>query len=118
MFNRPNNLADRIGADVDYRGVNHRKQHMMASGGPLVSHLFNTLEDAVAQFGRRIKVSDRVLKHSTPFRNGYAAKSYSPRDGADQQEMHEYGSGYLKRLLDDLTKPAVATPAPDHSDEV
>jgi hypothetical protein len=105
---RAQDLSDRIGADVDYRGVNVRRQHMAASGGPLVSHLFDTLEEMVARFGKRIKIASAKFKHSTPFQNGYNAKTYSPRPEADQQELHEYGSGYLWKLLN----PVAAKVAP------
>lgn len=107
-MNRGPTLADRINADVLFHGVNAHKQFMFKNGSNLVTNLFVTLEEAVARFGQRIKIDDRVLRHSTPFQNGLASTTYSPRPGADQQELHEYGSGYLKRLL----SPAAAVPVP------
>jgi len=98
----PVTLADRINADVQYRGINARKEHMFANGGLLVSHVFATLEEGVARFGKRIKVDQRVLTHSTVFTKGVedgGAGRYAPRKEADRQEHFEYGSGYLVGLL-------------------
>ncbi len=93
------NLGDRIGADVDYRGVNVHRQHLFANGSPLINFICDTPEEGIARFGQRIKISDKVLKYSAAFQKGLSDATYSPREGADQQELHEYGSGYLKRLL-------------------
>jgi hypothetical protein len=118
-MNRPQTLADRINADVEFHGINRHGQFMAKNGSPLITDLFPTAEAMVARFGQRIKIDDRVLKHSTPYQNGLAAVTYSPREGADQQEVREYASGYLKRLLTRASptapqnvKEVVITPTP------
>lgn len=104
-------LADRIGARVEYRGQNVRKFHMFSNGSsPLVTDIFSTLEEGVIRFGARIEIKDKVLKFSTPFQRGYkdaGTHAFYVRDIADAQERHEYGSGYLKRLLEALNAPVV-----------
>lgn len=122
LINRPATLADRIGADVEYRGQNVRHQHMFANGSVLVTDIFDTLEQAVARFGPRVKIKDKVLKHSTVYQQGYKdaeTGKFFIREQADQQERHEYGSGYIKRLLEMLEAPkAMTAPTPKAADPI
>lgn len=117
-MNRPQTLADRIGARVTYRGQNIRKQHMFCNGTALVTDIFPTLPAGVARFGKRIEIDEKNLRFSTIFQQGYedAKKGiFFIRDAAEQQERLEYGSGQLKFLLEPapvVTPPMKATPLP------
>lgn len=92
--------------DVEYRGVSGTKQHMFSdAGSPVVSHVFDTLDQALAQFGKRIKIDDRAYRFSAGYRAGLESKTYSPRSGADKQERLEYGLGYLRRKLTEAATP-------------
>lgn len=96
-------LADRISADVQYRGVNAHKKHMFCNGtAPLVSDVFDTLEQGVTRFGKRIKIDDAALKYSAAYNKGLGDAKHEPRDGAGSEEQYEYGSGRLVRLLEAL----------------
>lgn len=110
MLNPANSTADRLGLKVDYKGVNGVKQHCFAAGGPLVNHVYATLEEGVARFGARLNTNEKFYTLSAPFKQGYAAETYAPRSGAKGQELIEYGLGYLKRLLE--KKAATPAPAP------
>lgn len=99
MNRRAGNLADQIGATVEYRGINAQGKHMAANGGPMVTDIFDTLESMLTRFGRRIKIDERNIKHSAAFKQGQVDEMYTPREGADRQELFEYGSGRLKKLL-------------------
>jgi hypothetical protein len=73
---------------------------MFGNGSPLATDIFNTLEEAVERFGKRIKIDNRVYAQSLNFKTGYSAKTYSPRPNCDRVERIEYGMGYLKRLIE------------------
>lgn len=109
MANTRNTLADQLGSEVQFMGQNGVKQHLFSNGaGGLVTDVFDTLEEAVARFGKRIKVDAKVYAQSVNFRQGYAAQKYAPRPNADRVERIEYGFGYLKRLIEN----AQAAPKP------
>lgn len=101
-MNRKNSLADQIMADVQYRGINAHGHHMFANGSALVTDVFPELESAVTRFGRRIKIDEKGYRYSAAFQKGLNDDAYTPREGADRQELLEYGSGRLKKLLDAL----------------
>lgn len=103
-------MADQLQMQVEYKGRNAVKQHQFANGSPLVNAIYETLEQAVARFGRRIKIDDRFYALSAPFKLGYAAAKYDPRSGAGQQEILEYGLGYMKRLIEGVVPVANKTP--------
>lgn len=108
---RTNTLADRMGLEVEYRGLNPMGQHLFSNGSPLVTDVFNTCEEAVARFGKRIKIDDAFLRNSTPYRDGLKATVYAPRKGADRIEQMEYANGYMRGLIARADAPSETVPA-------
>ncbi len=100
MNNPKHTMADSLKMDAVYLGVNGVKQHMFGSPGPLVTHVFTTLDEAIERFGDRIKIDDRPYKMSFNFKQGYESAVYAPRPNADRVERLEYAFGHLKRLLE------------------
>jgi hypothetical protein len=94
------NLGDQLGLEAIFQGVNGHGMLSFSSGGPLVGYVFKTPEEAVARFGKRIKIDDRTLRFSGPFKKGYSDSVYKQREGSDRQEQMEYAYGYLKKLLE------------------
>jgi hypothetical protein len=113
MIPRRNTTADIMGLEVTYFGLNGVKQHMFGNGSPLATDIFNTLEEAVERFGKRIKIDSRAYVQSINFKAGYADTSYAPRPNMDRVERIEYGMGYLKRLIErDEAAKTAAKPNP------
>jgi hypothetical protein len=97
--------------DVEYRGLSGTKQHMFSdAGSPIVSYVLDTLDQAIVQFGQRIKINDNAYRFSAGYRAGLESKTYAPRTGADKQERLEYGLGYLRARLSQPIRHVVATP--------
>jgi hypothetical protein len=97
--------------DVEYRGLSGTKQHMFSdAGSPIVSYVLDTLDQAIVQFGQRIKINDNAYRFSAGYRAGLESKTYAPRTGADKQERLEYGLGYLRTRLNQPVRHVVATP--------
>lgn len=102
-MNKQGNLADVMGMPVEYRGVTGTKQHMFSNGPTqMVNYVSNSLEDAVKRFGKRINVREREHHLALAFRDGVAAKSYSPNPLFKPSQLVEYGRGYVKRLISEL----------------
>lgn len=99
-MNSKNSMGDALGLDVTYFGQNGVKQHMFGNGTPIATDIFNTLEEAYARFGKRIKIDPRPYVQSLNFKQGYEATAYAPRPNADRVERIEYGMGYLKGLIE------------------
>jgi hypothetical protein len=99
-MNSKNSMGDALGLDVTYFGQNGVKQHMFGNGTPIATDIFNTLEEAVQRFGKRIKIDPRPYVQSLNFKQGYEATAYAPRPNADRVERIEYGMGYLKGLIE------------------
>lgn len=99
-MNSKNSMGDALGLDVTYFGQNGVKQHMFGNGTPIATDIFNTLEEAVQRFGKRIKIDPRPYVQSLNFKQGYEATAYAPRANADRVERIEYGMGYLKGLIE------------------
>lgn len=108
MVNPKHTTSDLLGLDVTYAGQNGVKQHLFCSGSAIVTHVFNTLEEAVDRFGKRIKVEPKHYVQSVNFKQGYASQTYAPRANADRVEKIEYGMGYLKRLIEKSQAAKVA----------
>ena len=99
--------------DKEYRGLSGTKQHMFSdAGNPAVAYVFDALDDALKEFGSRIKINDGAYKFSAGYRAGFEAATYAPRTGADKQERLEYGLGYMRKRLNAPTpaRHVVATP--------
>lgn len=99
-MNPQHTTADILKLDVTFFGENGVKQFLFGNGVPIASHVFNTLEEAFARFGKRIKIDSKAYVLSLNFKQGYAATVYAPRANADRVERIEYGMGYLKGLID------------------
>lgn len=110
MINKSNALADRLGMDVIYLGMNGVGQHLFGNGTSLVTDIYDTLESAVDRFGKRIKFDERTHRMSAYFREGYAATKFELRPGMNRLEKIEYGAGYLKRLVEQHEKAKAALP--------
>lgn len=111
MNNSAHSMADVLGLPAEYRGLNQVGQHMFSNGSPLVTHVFQHLDEALQRFGKRVKIEEKFYRFSAGYRAGLASPVYAPRSGAQKQELMEYGLGYLKRKLDEMDKPK-AVPAP------
>lgn len=114
MLNRNNLLADNLKLKVEYKGVSPQKQHLFSSGGPLISYVFNTLEEAVERFGDRINLQEKRNGLSFFFKAGLESTKYDPLPTAKGQNLVEYGLGRMKQLM---SKKA-ATPAPTKPEPV
>lgn len=110
MINKSNALADRLGMDVIYLGMNGVGQHLFGNGTSLVTDIYDTLESAVDRFGKRIKFDERTHRMSAYFREGYAATKFELHPGMNRLEKIEYGAGYLKRLVEQHEKAQAAQP--------
>lgn len=104
-----NGLADKLNLPVHYRGVTGTKQHGFSIGTQFVNRITGTLEEAVAQWGQRIKVDEKSYALLADYRQGMADTKYSPRPQAKTADLLAYGMGYLKRLLSQ-NAPAPAKP--------
>lgn len=106
MQNPTHTLADTLGAPAAYMGQNAAGQFLFASGSPIPTHIFDTMNEAVQRFGRRIDTRAVEFRHSAPFADGRkAAKDgtpFSPPQKAGQQSVLEYGHGYLSFLVESL----------------
>lgn len=100
MDNPKYSMADVMNMDAQYAGTNGVGQHLFGSPGPLVTHVFTTLQEAVDRFGSRIKIDERPYKLSINFKHGYEAEIYNPRPNSDRVEKLEYAFGHLKRLVE------------------
>jgi len=107
------NLADQMGFEVTYHGVNGVGQHLFANGEPVVTDVFATLEEAVKRFGKRIDTRSREHFYAMMFMEGHArglnGKPYAPKL-RDAQSIKEYGLGFMKGLLD--REVALKAPVP------
>ena len=99
-MNPVHTTADLLKLEVIYHGQNGVKQHLFANGTAIVTHVFDSLEEAFQRFGKRIKIDSKAYALSLNFKQGYAATAYAPRPNADRVERIEYGMGYLKGLID------------------
>lgn len=97
---------------VSYMGENPVKQLMLANGTLLVTDLFATPQEAVARFGKRIRTMTSEMRHSQQYNDGIKAakddQPYFPPRLAGRQAVLEYGTGYLRGLIE----KAPATPLP------
>lgn len=100
----PTTYADVMGMSVEYRGQNGAGQHLAANGSVLVTDTFDTIEELVKRFGKRINLHEKEMAHSGPYAAGIAdAKAGNASSvvnnyrGMDKQE---YGLGYIRGLLE------------------
>jgi hypothetical protein len=104
MINHKNTFADITGMAVLYLGENVHQHFQFGNGSVLVSHLFETLPEAVERFGRRIVTNNDSYKFSGPYIDGIeaakAGKPYAPTRSHGRQAVLEYGTGYLRGLIE------------------
>ena len=106
-------LADQMGFEVTYHGVSGVGQHMFANGELVVTDVFNTLDEAVTRFGKRIDTKKKEFFYALMYMEGHAtAKSHRPYRPMlkDAQSLKEYGLGYVQGIYDRQVKEAVAVP--------
>lgn len=108
-------MADQLNMPVTFMGENPVYQLMFANGTLLVTDLFSTPQEGVERFGKRIRVMSSEMKFSAPYQDGIAAaqagKPYAPVRTHGRQAVLEYGTGYLRGLLNPVEAP-VAPPKP------
>src|SRR5689334_13878688 len=105
MMNNPKNtFADITGQAALYMGENVLKKFTFGNGSPLITHIFDTLPEAVERFGKRIVTNNKIFAHSGPYNDGLAAatfgKPYMPVRTMGKQAVLEYGTGYLRGLIE------------------
>lgn len=95
-----------------YIGENVHGHFMFGNGSMLVSHVFPTLTEGVERFGRRIVTNNESYKFSGPYNDGIthakAGQPYAPVRSHGRQAILEYGTGYLRGLIEKA--PIVAAP--------
>jgi hypothetical protein len=117
MQNPRNTFADITGQAALYLGENVHGHFQFGNGSMLVSHVFPTLAEGVERFGRRIVTNNKSYAYSGPYVEGIAAakaeKPYAPVRSMGRQAVLEYGTGYLRGLIEalpvELKAPEVLT---------
>jgi hypothetical protein len=104
MMNHKNTFADITGMPVTYAGENHIGQFMACNGAMLVTDIFATPQEMVERFGKRIRTFDAEMKYSGSYAAGLtdsaAGKPYAPTRSHGRQAVLEYGTGYLRGLIE------------------
>jgi hypothetical protein len=112
MNNPRNTFADITGQAALYLGENVHGHFQFGNGSMLVSHVFPTLQEGVERFGKRIVTNNESYKFSGPYATGIADatadKPYAPTRSHGRQAVLEYGTGYLRGLIE----KAPAAPRP------
>lgn len=113
MMNHKNTFADITAMPVTYAGENPVGQFMACNGALLVTDLFDTPKAMVERFGSRIRVFADEMKFSGSYTEGHAAglasSPYAPVRSHGRQAVLEYGTGYLRGLIE-KTPVVVKTP--------
>jgi len=114
MTNPKNTFADITGMAALFLGENVHGHFMFGNGSPLVTHVFPALPEAVERFGKRIVTNNKSYAFSGPYAEGIAhakaGKPYAPTRSHGKQAVLEYGTGYLRGLIEGVpVAPAAKT---------
>lgn len=99
-MNSKNSYADVMGMSVSYNGRNKVGQFCFCNGSPLTTDVYDTIEEAMERFGKRIDTRAKEFKYSTPWERGKrdAIKKVPREPGNDSvgpQALLEYDLGYI-----------------------
>ncbi len=101
MNPRAQSMADVQGQQVVYYGENAAGEHQFGNGSPLVTHRFGTLDQAVARFGRRIKLESTAGKskaHAAGMKAFRDGDIFDPRT-EDVLARKGFAFGYMEGLM-------------------
>lgn len=105
-MNTRNTVADQVAAPAFYFGESAQGQFLFGNGSPIITDVFQTLAEGAERFGHRLDLKDREYIHSGPYANGRAdasaKKPYAPVRSYGTQAVLEYGTGYLRGLVENM----------------